>query len=131
VNGDASVAQLRQYGLQGDEVSKFLSTGKTGGAVFAEAIALVFKTPDGAKRALALSEQQASGGRTKAISAEGLGDEAWGRHGSFFSANAPDTYFYAWRIDNAVQSFILSGTVSERDARALADELAKRGRAAA
>jgi hypothetical protein len=126
-NGEAALAPLRKFGLEGDQVSKFLSTGKSGGPVFAETIGLVFKNHDGASKALELSRQQASGGgRTKTIPANGLGDEAWGLHGTFFSANAPDTYFYTWRVDNALQSLILSGTVSEQQARAIADRLEKR-----
>jgi hypothetical protein len=123
---------LKQDGLQGDYVAKFLSKGGPTGPVFAESLALIFKDSNGASKALAFTKKQAtaSGGKV-AISAKGLGDEGWGLRGSFFNPRAPRTYFYTWRVGNAVLSFILSGTVTEKQARGYADRLNSRAKALA
>jgi hypothetical protein len=127
-----ALAPLKEDGLQGDYVAKFLSKGGPKGPVFAESLALVFKDSNGASKALAFTRNQAtaSGGKV-AIPAKGLGDEGWGLRGSFFNPRAPLTYFYTWRVGNAVQSFILSGLVNEKQARAYADTLNRRAKALA
>jgi hypothetical protein len=123
---------LKKNGLEGDYGVRFLSKGGATGPIFAEALALVFKGSGGASKALAFTKTQATqGGKTVSVSAKGLGVEGWALHGSFFNPKAPRTYFYTWRIGNAILSFILSGDVTEKQARAYAETLNRRANEAA
>jgi hypothetical protein len=130
--GGQGLAPLKQAGLEGDYGTRFLSKGGATGPVFAESLALVFKDSGGASKALSFTKAQATrGGKQVGVSAKGLGEEGWGLRGSFFSANAPETYFYTWRVGNAVLSLILAGTVTEKQARGYADRLDSRAKQAA
>lgn len=120
---------LKKNGLESDYGVRFLSKGGETGPVFAEALALVFADPGGASKALAFTKNQATkGGKTVAVSAKGLGVEGWALRGSFFNPNAPQTYFYTWRIANAVLSFILAGDVTEKQARGYSETLNRRAK---
>src|SRR6266511_381885 len=72
--------------------------------------------------------QATQGGKTVSVSAKGLGIEGWALHGSFFNPKAPRTYFYTWRIGNAILSFILSGDVTEKQARGYSETLNRRAK---
>ncbi|HEX9415731.1 MAG TPA: hypothetical protein VF895_03385 [Gaiellaceae bacterium] len=120
---------LKKNGLEGDYGIRFLSKGGATGPIFAEALALVFKDSSGASKALAFTKTQATqGGKTVSVSAKGLGIEGWALHGSFFNPKAPRTYFYTWRIGNAILSFILSGDVTEKQARGYSETLNRRAK---
>ncbi len=127
--GGKGLEPLKKDGLEGDYGTRFLSKGGKTGPVFAESLVLVFKDSSGASKALSFTKTQATrGGKQVGVSAKGLGEEGWALRGSFFSANAPETYFYTWRVGNAVLSLILSGSVTEKQARGYADKLDSRAK---
>lgn len=131
--GDESAFDLRklqQFGFQGDYGSQFFSTDQKAGIQFSESIALVFDDEDGAQKALEFLETglRKLDKNAEDVPASGLGDDSWALRGQFFP-QAPPTYFYGWRIGNAVQVFAIAGksdSVSEDDARAFAERLEAR-----
>lgn len=128
--GDESafdLQKLQQFGFQADYGSQFFSTDQKAGLQFSESIALVFDDEDGAQKALEFLETglRKLDENAEDVPAGGLGDDSWALRGQFFPG-APPTYFYAWRVGNAVQVFGIAGkpaSVSEDDARAFAEKL--------
>ena len=118
---------LRGLGFAGDYGSQFVAPHRSAPVQYAESFGIVLGDEEDASKALAIfkDRQRREGQRIEAIAADGLGEESWGMRGVFFPG-APPTYFYAWRVGNAMFALALAGkpdTVSEDDARALADQV--------
>jgi hypothetical protein len=121
---------LHRLGLEGDYGSQFVPRSRSAAVQYAESFGLAMEDPDAASGALAIfkKRQGQMGKGVTSISAAGLGEESWGLRGSFFPG-APPTYFYSWRIGNAMFALALAGkpgAVTEQDARALADRMNER-----
>ena len=128
----SQLRELRRFGFEADYGSMYFPRDRGSDVQYAESIAMLFGNGDGAARGLAFLEttQREQGRGVEDLSAEGLGDEGWGLRGRFFPG-APPTYFYAWRVGNAVLVFAIAGgpaVVSEREARLFADEMDMRTR---
>lgn len=93
-------------------------------AIFVQGITGLFEGPDGADSALRrfvadLHDRQLPDATD--VSAEGLGDAAFGLGGT--ARNGARVMIYAWRSDNIVLAVSGSGDIAGEDVRALADLL--------
>jgi hypothetical protein len=125
--------QLRSFGFESDFGRQFYATNRRNGVFSASSIAARFRNPDGASKGLGLLKQELLKVHplAKPLSLDGLGEEAWGYGGRFFTT-APPTYraFYiAWRKDNVIFTVSMSGPkriVTSQAARALATKIVAR-----
>jgi hypothetical protein len=90
---------LAQQSLQGDPASRLVA-----------ALGVVFKTPDGAKKALALEHQSdlKSGTNIKTVTSEKIGDETIAESGTQENIPFPGYLLY-WREGNALFAILVAG----------------------
>ena len=128
-----ALQELGSFGFESDYGRQFYATNPRKGLVSVGSIAARFRNPDGASTGLGLLKQELLKVHplAKPLSLDGLGEEAWGYGGRFFTT-APPTYraFYiAWRKDNVIFTVSMSGPkriVTSQAARALATKIVAR-----
>jgi hypothetical protein len=120
-NDDAERAKLTQYGFQSAYVTFFANnqaiaslsgqsqTADPAAHVVAS-IAVVFKTPDGAKKALKLEHESdiKNGTNIKTVSVDKLGDETVAESGTQQNIQFPGYLIY-WRQGNALFGVLVAG----------------------
>ena len=125
--------ELRSFGFESDFGRQFYSTKPRKGLFSVGSVAARFRNSEGASKGLGLLQRELHKVHplAKPLSVAGLGDEAWGYGGRFFT-NAPSTYrtfYFAWRKDNLIFTVSMSGPkriVTFRRTVALANKIAAR-----
>jgi hypothetical protein len=116
---------LRPHGFVADAGSEFYGSPK--GIAYAESLAFLFKSSQGASTALAALHRAIGqlGAGVKDVAPSHLGAESWTVSGTF-APKSPPGYFSMWRVQNVVLAFTMSGrpaVVTERLVRSYAAKL--------